>query len=190
MDRLMRLGFEAAMASGASISPFLGSSLPPLAEPETGDPGEWMRFGDEIMERLASLTAYDDPDLGPQLLAVRTGARGNMRQLHRLTGPCVLEDYDGQLVVVRSTFRDGYTGPDMFITVRGAREGLAKVVNDFDLMRAAYGVRKASPPGGFNVFARAMRASEPGLVFARAAANGESDLLTDPDARLFVGLKP
>ena len=190
MDRLMRLGFEATKASGASINPFLGSSLPPLAEPETTDPVEWMRYGDEIMERLASLTAYDDPDLGPQLLAVRTGARGNMRQLHRLTGPCVLEDYDGQLVIVRSTFRDGYTGPDMFITVRGAREGLAKVVNDFDLMRAAYGVRKPSPPGGFNVFARAIRAAEPGLVFARAAANGESDPLTDPDARLFVGLKP
>jgi len=60
----------------------------------------------------------------------------------------------------------------------------------FDLMRAAYGVNKPEPPRGFNVFARAMRSASPGIVFARAAAAGETDLLTDPDSRLFVGMKP
>ena len=44
--------------------------------------------------------------------------------------------------------------------------------------------------GGFHVLARAMRAEHPGVVFARAAAAGEVDPLTDPDSRLFVGLPP
>ena len=33
-----------------------------------------------------------------------------------------------------------------------------------------------------------LRSGHPGLVFARAAANGEIDPLTDVDSRLFVGL--
>jgi len=38
------------------------------------------------------------------------------------------------------------------------------------------------------VLARAMRAEQPALVFAHAAAIGERDPLTDPDGRLFAGL--
>ena len=48
------------------------------------------------------------------------------------------------------------------------------------------------PAGGdhtkFGVLARARRAQYPGIVFARAAAIGERDPLTDVDSRLFVGL--
>jgi hypothetical protein len=151
---------------------------------------EWWSYADAVMERLAALADYGDHDHGPQILAIKTGARGNMRQLQRLTGPCVLAGYEGELVVIRSSYRDGYTGPEVFVAVRGARQGLADVVNRFDLTRAAYGVTKPPLPSGFNVLARAMRADQPGLVFARAAANGESDPLNDRDARLFVGLKP
>jgi len=35
-----------------------------------------------------------------------------------------------------------------------------------------------------------MRAPDPGIVFAHAAAIGETDPLTDLDARLFLGLRP
>jgi hypothetical protein len=48
--------------------------------------------------------------------------------------------------------------------------------------------RKASEPGGLNVLARSRRARYPGIVFARAAANGEVDRLEDLDSRLMVGL--
>ena len=41
---------------------------------------------------------------------------------------------------------------------------------------------------GYNVLTRARRTVQPGVVFARAAANGEADLLTDVYSRLFVGL--
>jgi len=38
------------------------------------------------------------------------------------------------------------------------------------------------------VLARARQAQHPGIVFARAAAIGEVDPLTDVDSRLLVGL--
>ena len=53
-----------------------------------------------------------------------------------------------------------------------------------------HGVTEPAPSTGFNVFARAMRADRPGLVFARAAKANETDPLTDVDARLFGGLRP
>ena len=40
----------------------------------------------------------------------------------------------------------------------------------------------------FTVLARARRAKRPGIVFARAAATGETDPLADVDSRLLVGL--
>jgi hypothetical protein len=49
-------------------------------------------------------------------------------------------------------------------------------------------LREALQPKGLNVLARALRSEHPGVVFARAAANGEIDPLTDVDSRLFVGL--
>ncbi len=44
------------------------------------------------------------------------------------------------------------------------------------------------PAAGFGVLARARRSPHPGVVLARAAAQGETDPLTDTDSRLFVGL--
>jgi len=190
MDQLMRLGFAEAKKSGASLSPFVGSSLPRLAPPATDDPEEWLAHGDELMELIGSLKDYASADMGPQLLAVRSGARGNLRQLQRIMGPCVVKGFNEKLVPVKNGYRDGLTGREMIECVRGWRQGLFECIMGFDLMRAAYGVNKPEPPRGFNVFARAMRSASPGIVFARAAAAGETDLLTDPDSRLFVGMKP
>ena len=82
--------------------------------------------------------------------------------------------------------RDGLTSEEMFACVAGGRQGLAKIAADCE----AYGFRAERVPKGFGVLARAMRASHPGRVFARAAAAGECDPLTDLDSRLFVGLRP
>ena len=43
---------------------------------------------------------------------------------------------------------------------------------------------------GMGVLARAMRAPQPGIPFAQAAATGEVDPLADQDSRFFVGLVP
>ena len=39
-----------------------------------------------------------------------------------------------------------------------------------------------------SVLGRAMQANRPGIVFARAAATGTAEPLTDIDSRMFVGL--
>ena len=56
------------------------------------------------------------------------------------------------------------------------------------MMRAGYDIREPQHTQAFTVFSRAMRAENPGVVFAHAAATGENDPLTDIDTRLFVGL--
>jgi hypothetical protein len=48
--------------------------------------------------------------------------------------------------------------------------------------------KRQSEPAGLNVLARARRTRYPGIVFARAAANGEADNLEDSDSRLMTGL--
>jgi hypothetical protein len=45
-------------------------------------------------------------------------------------------------------------------------------------------------PTGYNLLSRAFRSTNPGIIFALAAAVGEIDPLTDPETRLFVGLPP
>ena len=54
----------------------------------------------------------------------------------------------------------------------------------------AMALRQRLAPKGLGVLARAMRSDRPGVVFAQAAAIGESDPLVDLDSRLFVGLRP
>lgn len=49
-------------------------------------------------------------------------------------------------------------------------------------------LRQERQAQGFGVLARAIRAAQPGRIFARAAAIGEVDPLTNLDSRLFVGL--
>jgi hypothetical protein len=51
-------------------------------------------------------------------------------------------------------------------------------------------LRTRSRPEPFTVLARARRSAHPGVVFARAAATGESDPLVDVVSRLMVGLPP
>ena len=190
LERLMRRGFEVAKASGASISPFpsVGLERPPL--PETDDPAAWTAHAEELADRIAASTDYDSAERGPQLLAVKSGTRGNIRQLAWLLGSrgVVIDAHGRPVVPVRHGLCEGLSAEEALVCVVGAREGLGRTVQE--CARTGYDIREASQTRGFHVLARAMRATRPGVVFARAAAAGEADPLTDLDSRLFVGLPP
>jgi len=198
LERITRLGFDAARRSGASISPFFGRSIDMPPQPKGEDIDVWRAYREEIAERIVSRGDYEDDDLGPQLLAMKSGARGTVQHLTRLAGPCVLDssfapqnlavDFEGFPFIRRHGFSDGLTPEEMFASAVPARIGMAMTA--LDCARVGYDIRKAGPSKGFTVLARAMRADRPGIVFAQAANTGEVDPLTDLDSRLFVGLPP
>ncbi len=188
VERLFELGLRVAKGSGASIDPFIGSglALPPM--PDGTDPAVWDAYTEDVDDIIMSRSGYGSPDLGPQLLAIKSQARGSARHLARLFSGKLVTDAVGTPVPVTHGLREGLTPEEMFACVAGAREGLANI--NYEMTRNPYGVAAAGSPKGFGVLARAMRASNPGRVFARAAAAGEADPLTDLDSRLFVGLLP
>lgn len=191
LQRLFDLGMQVMKGSGASLSPFVGSELglPPV--PETDGEAEWAAHVDAAKDILQSRMDYTG-DFGAQLLAVKSNARGSFggrtNGLRLLTSTGPVRDASGKPVAIRHDLQEGLTPEEAFACVAGARQGLADIHTD--LTRSAYGVRASGGPKGFGVLARAMRAAQPGPVFARAAAAGEVDPLTDLDSRLFVGLAP
>lgn len=188
-EGLMRRGFEAAEASGASMSPFIGENLERPTPPGSDEAEAWDRYAQEVSDWLSASNDFHSTDIGPQLLAVKSGARGDLRHLRSLLGPQgSFTDVNGNHIAVKHGYVDGLTAEELFTRVKGAREGLNKIV--LDCMRAGYGLRESEPSRAFTVLARAMRSSQPGAVFARAAAIGEIDPLVDLDSRLFVGLPP
>lgn len=182
-DQLARRGFDLARKSGASMHPMLGSAV---QRPK--------RDREHMTEFIESFGDFDNPALGPQILSVRTGARGNVQQLLMLLGGPNVADYEGRIVPMPGALCDGRTPEQTFLMACGARAGLAATAKDvmtgtYEFARIQYGW---SPAGvrGHGVLARAMRSRRPGLVFAHAAATGEVDPLADIDARLFAGLRP
>jgi hypothetical protein len=188
LERLTVRGFEVARASGASLSPFAGQGRPWLPEPQSQEPAQWELYKEQVAEKILSLTDFDDPQLGPQLLAAHARARGrrHLVQLVGLVGP--VEDACGRTIVVRHGCAQGLTPQEMLACVAGARRGLAAVWAKWD--QVAGDLRTRSRPEPFTVLARARRSAHPGVVFARAAATGESDPLVDVVSRLMVGLPP
>jgi hypothetical protein len=189
LDRLTRRGFELSKVSGASISPFIGETLDCPKVPEGADPAEWETYSRKMTQALVSRTDFSDSDLGPQLLAVKCGARGNMKHLAWLIGGRGISgEILGESVVVRHGLRDGLTPREYFLCTIGARIGLEQLVlDDFQL---GLSVRMGSLPTAYTLLARAFRSSNPGMIFALAAQMGEVDPLTDLETRLFVGLPP
>jgi hypothetical protein len=57
-------------------------------------------------------------------------------------------------------------------------------------MAWTFELRKQLWPKSDTVLARALRARDPGPVFAQAALKGETDPLTDPGVRLWMGMRP
>ena len=115
------------------------------------------------------------------------GARGSAMQIaHLIAPPGMVRDVYGRLVPIRHSWREGLTPVEAFARVVGARQGLHSVISQFSVLGEEHDAR--SRPAGHGVLSRARRASRPGVVFARAALQGEVDPLTDEYARLFVGL--
>ena len=188
LDQLVGLGLEEAKASGASLAPFAGASLPEAVRPAPLTVDGWLGQLDDLADRFVVRTDYAAADVGPQLLAVKSGARGNTSQIAAgLTGD-VIVDLDRELLFIPHGLIDGYEPHELFTRTVGGHEGLRRTV--MRCMQLGRETRKNHEPKGFNVLARAMRSRRPGAVLARAAAQEEADPLTDLDARLFVGLLP
>ena len=129
---------------------------------------------------------YDDPETGMLLLASHSGARANTQEIMNIIGAGgVVENAIGELVPVRHGYVEGVTPNELYALAHQGLINLAKShhLNDFGLRFS-----KSNHPRAPRVLSRAMRSAHPGIVFAPAAAAGESDPLIDVDARLFVGL--
>jgi hypothetical protein len=189
LDTLLRRGFQVAAASGWSIHPFVAlQDAPP--RPDTDDPDQWRLYFERLQESLAARTDYDDELLGPQFVAVKSGARGSAESLACLAG-CwrpVVEDAAGQPFLVTHGQAQGMTAPETQARTASARRVLAQLVAQ--VADAGAGLCAAVRPEGYSVLERAMRAEHPGIVFAHAAARGETDPLLSAEARLFAGLPP
>lgn len=184
-ERLMRRGFDAARTLGLSLSPFLGARLDLPPEPEGDDPDEWQIYSMEVGAALAASADVDSDDWGAANLLMQSGARGSVPQLKQYVGGTgVVLDVEMKPVVVARGWSEGLTPEEIFARVPGARRGLAGVVQEIE----AFEKGQKAEFRGYGVLARARNAARPGMVFARAAANGETDPLEDAWSRLFVGL--
>jgi hypothetical protein len=185
VEKLWRLGFAAAKASGASLSPLAGQTqqTPPAASATDTEAD-----GEALVARLAARTDFTATDLGLQILAVRSGSRGNFDQLALLVGGGrTITAPDGTLVPILHGYQTGLTFTEWSAMAAVTWRRFVELVENLD--RMALAAREQSEASdNFGVFARARRAAHPGVVFARAAANREVDQLADIDSRLFVGL--
>jgi hypothetical protein len=185
--RLMRRGFEVARASGASLGPFVDArpSLPPA--PQHDDPAAWDGYIQALIERIAAHTDFAG-DFGLLVLAAKSGARSNARQLAwLLAARGVVAGIDGRPTVLRHSFRDGLAPDELFALVASSRLAMHELLTEWE--RLGSGMREQRPHG-YGALARAMHSPLPGVVFALAAAAGVVDPLEERDSRLFVGLPP
>ncbi len=138
---------------------------------------------------IISRSDYDSEDIVPQLLAVKSGARGSVYHLRTCFIGDFIADVDLKILHVPHGLIRGYQPEEYFTRTIGALKGLGAMVL-FEFTKKNIEKREAYLPKGYSVLARAFRSSNPGTVFAQAAEKGEVDPLKDPDVRLFVGLKP
>ena len=185
-EQLMRLGFAASRTEGASIGPFIGSSLELPAPPGEDDAPRWQAVTEEAQAIVAGFRDYEDDDLGAAALLCHSGARATVHQLTSLVGPGgLVRDVEDRLLGVPHSWREGLTAREVLARVVGARRGLFRVLSEFSSLGGEQaGVR----PEGYGVLARARRVERPGIVFARAASRREVDPLEDEYSRLLVGL--
>jgi hypothetical protein len=178
-----------ASASGASLSPFAHSQVPLPPMPASHDSLEtWKDYLEACAEAILSGRDYASPDLGPQLLSAAVRPRSR-RFLPLLVGPKgPVTDASGQTVIVRHSLIEGRSPSELYATVAGAREGLARLAIESEEILQESTPSFGALGGAITVLARARRARRPGFVFARAAASEEIDPLTDAETRLLVGV--
>ncbi len=78
---------------------------------------------------------------------------------------------------IRHGYRDGLPPIEIYALAIGARERFAQIQQDWRQIEQE--IRKRCITKSFSVLARAMRAEQPGIVFAHAASIEEIDPLTD-----------
>ena len=100
VQQLMRLGFDAAKQSGASVNVFAGRSLSAPEQPDPLTEDSYLRYLQEVEDEISSRIDYDSDDIGPQLLAVKSGARGTVSQLITGLRFRAIRDIHGQLVFI------------------------------------------------------------------------------------------
>lgn len=201
LEKITTRGFDHAKLSGASMNPFFGTTIDCSTRPDaigttsTTDINIIQQYIDEMAEAVTSRTDYDNDDLGPQLLAVKSGARGSIAgHIMTLLGLRILDlSFAPQHMrqnqnttrfpfILQHGFADGLTPDELNTFTICARTGLGMLASEIG------GMAPPATSQAFTILARAMRASRPGVIFARAAATGEVDPLTDIDSRCFVGL--
>ncbi|MBN2310806.1 MAG: hypothetical protein JXR94_17665, partial [Candidatus Hydrogenedentes bacterium] len=188
LEELTRLGFDAAKRSGASMCPFAPVELAPPPALDPDDVEGWFERLDQLGQDLIAQTDYAAHDFGPQLLALKSGARGRLSQLATCLIGAVIADLDRRLVYTPYGFARGLPKDVAFTRTVGALRGLSAIhTTGIDMLVER---RAACAPTGHGVLARALASPNPGVVFARAALHGEVDPLTAVDARLLVGLRP
>ena len=190
LEGLYRMGISWATRSGASLSPFVGEGLKLPPPPTVPFAPSWHQYAG-IVEAEICAQGESDPTLRAPLRAIRSGARGSIRHLRATIGPWAGDSPYG-LGPVKHGFRDGLEPEEYWVLVERARRSLLDLQQqDLDAGRAvrqAAGVGRASGEG--SVLRRAMEAPDAAAVFAEAADRNETDPLTDPDVRLWVGLLP
>ncbi len=183
-DRLLQRGFAAAKETGASVNPFLGSALEKPPKPEGKDDDAWDAYAEEIMALLAAYEDLTDDDLGPLCLIGRSRSRNPYLWPHLAKTVGVLRPRNGG--PGHHALCEGLVPEESFAIAGNVWRALYRM--QVDSSETGRQIRGSNEPTGFNVLARAKRARRPGVVFARAAANGEVDELADEYSRLFVGL--
>ena len=186
---LYERGFAATKASGASLGPFAGQgyALPPVET--TDNLADWNDSVELLVDALSARAArgeWSDDALDPALFAAACGARGRIIFLAKITAsvsPGTQIDPYGNEIPMRHGWPDGLTPYELETVAAAFRPRLLEMVS-------ARPAADHFAPSGLGVLARAFRSPRPGLIFAQAAATGETDPLTDLDTRLWLGLPP
>ena len=152
LERLTRRGFEVTKASGASLNPFIGQSLQRPPEPQGDDRDAWAAYQEALAESMLARTNYGNPDLGPQLLAIKAGVE-EVDHLRALVGPKQCADFADQPIIVRHGYAEGLTPEEMFACAAGMRKWLLQLVSEMETM--VQSARERNAPGAFSVLARA-----------------------------------
>jgi hypothetical protein len=187
LERLMERGLQVVQASGASMSAFIGHSLARPPMPEGDDAAAWDAYREAFAEQILTGDDYDSLDLGAQRLAVNVRARGRAHLPALIVPAGPVANAEGEMVVIRHSRVEGLSPEELYAKAVGARQGLAELARRWEGLGRE--MRQRDQAERFTLLARARRAGRPGIVFARAAANGEVDPLEDVESRLLVGLQ-
>jgi len=184
LENLYQLGITWATRSGASFSPFVGEGLhlPPV--PASDAAPSWHAYA-SIVESAIMAQAESDPTLRAPVRAVRSGARGATAHLRAAIGPLGVADPYDPHAPIEQGYRDGLAAEDLWSLAARSRRDLQGIWES--QAGLAEGRRL---PDGASLLRRAMFAENPGELFAQAADANETDPLTDPDVRLWIGLLP